>query len=164
MATNLNASVHRDTEHELVTLRQRANAFEVGCVERGVFGTAPSVLPLHEDLFTDEELSQVIFPALRLFEEKYKIARAQYDTSPSAHNARLAAMMRANQQAEKALADAEAAQAIQAAAEAEHARLSLEIAQMKAAAEAAKRAPADVAVKPVDPKKSRGAKKRRHAA
>lgn len=71
----MNASQHRDTQYEIASLRQEPNSFVVECVERGVFGSRPVPLDLHESLFSEEEMTTV-HEALRILEEKFAIAHA----------------------------------------------------------------------------------------
>jgi hypothetical protein len=82
----MNASTSRDTRYELKFLHQGPNAFGLECTERGVHGSSPVRLEVHESLFTDEEMAQV-HAVLAMLEEKFAAAHDAKETELGMHTA-----------------------------------------------------------------------------
>lgn len=74
----MDASKHRDTKYEVVFVHQGPNAFGVEVVERGVHGSRPMRLELHQDLFTDEEMAK-IHEALGILEIAFEVAHGDHE-------------------------------------------------------------------------------------
>lgn len=69
----MNASQQRNTKYESAAIFQGPNSFALECVERGVYGSKPIRLEVHESLFTDKEMAKV-HEALAILEEKFALA------------------------------------------------------------------------------------------
>lgn len=73
-----NASSPRDTQYEWTHIQQGPNSFYTRVIERGVHGTAPVAIDLHEDAWSPEEL-QLAHDFGELIERKYAEAHKRLE-------------------------------------------------------------------------------------
>lgn len=147
---------NRDTQFELLNVRQRANGWTLRCVERGIASQVPD-LDVSDDALTQAE-HDVVIAAFTILEEKAAVVHRRYVSDPqrlrdllveakAAEEAKgKAEEARAKADAERADLEAAASRAASkcVAAMAEKERLAAELAALDAAL-AAKRAEAEAA-------------------